>query len=202
MRSITNKTQFYYLLSIALHTLCAAYFLFNNSHVVKQTQQAVDFILVPFEEVQPIASVNKISQTIIKSKIVSETPDATEKIADIDKNSRQTESLTTTQTGTISGTLAQSAEQKYIALVRQTLERNKKYPTLAKKMGHSGQVIIKFEIAEDGKVIQKSIETPSEYESLNQSALKLLDQVHQFEKFPVEIRKQKWTFVLPIEYKL
>ena len=93
-----------------------------------------------------------------------------------------------------SGRQAVTPEEIYIAELRAFLDKKKKYPALAKKMGQTGLVKIKFEIDRQGRVLSTEIAEASEFESLNKSAKSLIDQVQSFKPFP--------QFIVPIEYKL
>lgn len=106
----------------------------------------------------------------------------------------QIESLT-------SGQIA-SIEDVYISNIKRTLNKNKFYPLTAKKLKQTGVVKVQFEINEHGHIINKSIIESSQYPSLNQAVTELLDRVNSFEPIPKEFGKKKWTFVLPVEFKI
>lgn len=100
------------------------------------------------------------------------------------------------------GRLAKTTEEIYIAELKYDLEKRKKYPVMAKKMGHTGRVTVKFEINRSGEIIHSEILEPSTHASLNDSVKKLLLETKAFKPLPEEIQRTTWKFILPVEFKL
>jgi TonB family protein len=208
----TDKfTSKYFLLSLAAHILCAAFLFFSltfNQHKLPQTT-AIDFIIEQSSlnthiDQQKIATSRQ--HTPKKSKAVKSDQNKPEmSIAntislnnpaeDVGEMNPHTESQST-------GVMAKTPEQIYIAELKQFIDRKKKYPAVAKKMGQTGRVVIQFELDSEGNVISKKIVESSVYESLNSSTLSLIDRMGKFKRFPDLIKKTSWQFVVPVDYKL
>lgn len=95
-----------------------------------------------------------------------------------------------------------SPEQRYLYEVRKLLERRKRYPMMAKKMGHTGKVLMRFTLAQDGSLQTTEIVEKTPYESLNKAAHELVQGIDKMKPFPEEIQKTSWVITVPIEYSL
>lgn len=198
----TNKFNLYILISITAHIICASFLLLQKGklqHVDRDINEMVNIVLhqsvknftVPAPSVQPKAET---------------TPKSSAKAADA-VTEKTVNQIATTQTATSSeygqiGRLAKTTEEVYIAELKYDLEKRKKYPVMAKKMGHTGRVTVKFEINRSGEIIHSEILEPSTYASLNDSVKKLLLETKAFKPLPEEIQRTTWKFILPVEFKL
>ncbi|ASD65401.1 energy transducer TonB [Bdellovibrio bacteriovorus] len=95
-----------------------------------------------------------------------------------------------------------SPEQRYLYEIKKLLERRKRYPMLAKKMGQTGKVTMRFTLAQDGSLLTSEIVEKTPYDSLNQAALDLVKGIHGLKPFPQEIQRGSWSITVPIEYVL
>ena len=199
MKSVTNNPYSHFLTSLALHLLMAALVVFGlKPKNINLSDSTVDFILTPFQQTTPnIKSDSNRFSKITEKKTVSslESVSAEQQAQTVSTVDNQN---MTTQTGTV----ATTTEQSYIAHVRWQLEKNKKFPILAKKQGHFGTVQIKFTVSPNGEIKNSEIAQSTDFDSLNQAALQILKSIKKFDPFPTEIKKSEWTFVLPVEYKL
>lgn len=93
-------------------------------------------------------------------------------------------------------------EQRYIYEVQKLLERRKSYPLMAKKMGHTGTVVMSFTLMPDGKLVGSEMVQSSEFASLNQAAQDLIKGIDGLKPFPSEIKRTSWTMTIPIRYEL
>lgn len=71
---------------------------------------------------------------------------------------------------------------------------NKKYPKLARRLGHEGVVSVSFNIQPDGKLTNIQVKQPCEYESLNKAAVETVLAANPFKPFPAT-----WNRVKPLE---
>ena len=92
-------------------------------------------------------------------------------------------------------------EESYLASVRQTLERNKIYPPLAKRLGQTGRVTLKFKVAKDGALLGAELLTLSPFPVLNEAAKNLLASA-KFQPIPDELNRPNWEITIPVEYRL
>lgn len=100
------------------------------------------------------------------------------------------------------GQVAVTPEEIYYAELKYDLNKRKKYPSLAKKMGYTGSVKIKFELDRHGKVLKSEIVEASKYEILNQSVKDMLQNMGEFKPFPESMKHATLKFVLPVEFIL
>nr|BFD65974.1 hypothetical protein HAGR004_09960 [Bdellovibrio sp. HAGR004] len=95
-----------------------------------------------------------------------------------------------------------SPEQRYLYEIKKLLERRKRYPVLARKMGQTGKVTMRFTLAQDGSLLASEVLEKAPYDTLNQAALDLVKGIHGMKPFPQEIQKTSWVITVPIEYVL
>lgn len=94
-----------------------------------------------------------------------------------------------------------SAEEFYRASVRQTLEQKKVYPPLARRLGQTGTVVLKFILGKNGALLNSELTSASPYPVLNEAAKNLLASA-KFQPIPDELQSPSWEFTIPIEYRL
>ncbi|MEN0057745.1 MAG: TonB family protein [Bdellovibrio sp.] len=95
-----------------------------------------------------------------------------------------------------------SPEERYLYEIKTLLERRKRYPLLARKMGQSGKVTMRFTLAADGSVMESEVVERAPYDSLNKAAQDLVQGIHGLKPFPQEITRTTWSITVPIEYML
>ncbi len=95
-----------------------------------------------------------------------------------------------------------SSEQRYLYEIKTLLERRKRYPVMAKKMGHTGKVTMRFTLTADGSLTESEIVEKAPHETLNQAALDLVRGISGMKPFPREIQRTSWSITVPIEYVL
>lgn len=95
-----------------------------------------------------------------------------------------------------------SPEDRYLYELKKLLERRKNYPLMARKMGHTGTVTMRFTLKADGTLAGSEVVGKAPYESLNQAAVTLVEGINGMKPFPQEIRKDSWSITVPIEYTL
>jgi protein TonB len=85
---------------------------------------------------------------------------------------------------------------KYLAQIRDLINKNVKYPSKAKKLSIEGIVIVKFKILEDGTV--QNIEIIDGHKFLQTSTIEAIEEASK--NFPKT--NQSIEIQVPIEYKL
>lgn len=196
----TNKFNLYILTSLTAHIICASFLLLQKGSFQQVNNDITEMVnIVIHQSSTPFT--NSHHPVKVKPQPV---------IANTDKNSTATaEKTVATSTASAPssdggqiGRLAKTTEEIYIAELKYDLEKRKKYPVMAKKMGHTGRVTIKFVIDRQGEIIQSEILEPSAHVSLNDSVKKLLSETKNFKPLPEEIQRATWQFILPVEFKL
>lgn len=94
-----------------------------------------------------------------------------------------------------------SVEEFYRASVRQALEQKKVYPPLARRLGQTGTVVLKFILGKNGALLNSEVTNASPYPVLNEAAKTLLASA-KFQPIPEELQSPSWEFTIPIEYRL
>lgn len=90
--------------------------------------------------------------------------------------------------------------ENYLFRVREKIEENLRYPSLAKRLKLEGESIVAFEILDDGSVRESSlrIKNSSGHKSLDEKATETIIGVSPFEAPP----KGKMAIILPVVFKL
>jgi len=101
-----------------------------------------------------------------------------------------------------SGGVIGSVEQLYLSELRRLLESRKEYPMMAQRLGHKGRVMVELVLGKDGNVIEARIVEPTRSDLLNRATEKLIRSVSALKPFPPEIRQDRWSVKIPIEYLL
>lgn len=197
----TNKLNPYILISIAAHIICASSLLLQKGklqNVEANINEMVNIVL--YQSVKPFTAPPSLAPQ--KNKVIQQTADKTSSsVVENTVIQSATEQLSSNESGQI-GRLAKTTEEVYIAELKYDLEKRKKYPVMAKKMGHTGRVTVKFEINRKGEIIHSEIMEPSSHASLNDSVQKLLSETKAFKPLPEEIQRTTWKFILPVEFRL
>lgn len=95
-----------------------------------------------------------------------------------------------------------SPEDRYLYELQKLLERRKIYPAMARRMGQTGRVLVRFTLNKDGAVLASELVEKAAHESLNKAASELIRSIDGAKPFPQEITKNSWNITVPIEYVL
>lgn len=98
--------------------------------------------------------------------------------------------------------MAASISEHYLYELKLLIEQNKLYPAQSRRLGQEGKVIVSFVIQKNGTITDIKITDPAKFPKLNEAALKLIENLKQFNPIPNELKRDLWAIVLPIEYKL
>ncbi|WP_300367098.1 energy transducer TonB [Hydrogenimonas sp.] len=90
----------------------------------------------------------------------------------------------------------------YLQKVRETIEANKYYPRMAKKLRQTGRVEVQFVIRNDGSVYGIEIVKPCRYKKLNRAARRTIEKIEKFEPFPESLNISEIRVTIPINYTL
>lgn len=106
----------------------------------------------------------------------------------------------TSPVSSVSSEAKANIRELYKAELRARIEENKYYPPLSRRLGQMGTVIVAFTLLEDGHIIDLRIDTPSRYESLNNSALDAVKKVHVFKPIPKELGESRMDIKVPVKF--
>ncbi len=104
--------------------------------------------------------------------------------------------------GQLSAPRQLTVSELYILNVRKMIERKKRYPKIAKKMGQEGNVHIIFTISKNGAIRDIGLAKKSSYERLNRAAVGILKGIGSFPPIPEEIGEKSLSLSVTIKYKI
>jgi periplasmic protein TonB len=90
----------------------------------------------------------------------------------------------------------------YLAQVRAAIERHKRYPSAALRVGMTGYVVLRFVILADGRVIDASVAESSGHAAFGGAALESLRRAGTMPPFPETIQRERLLVQVPIAFKL
>lgn len=90
----------------------------------------------------------------------------------------------------------------YFNAMRLMIEKNKRYPQMARRRNQEGSVRVRFLIDNNGNVNALEIVKKAEYESLNKAALEAVRRSAPFAKPPASVAKSALKLELTINFKL
>jgi periplasmic protein TonB len=130
------------------------------------------------------------------------TPEEKKSVSAKEATQSETTSYSTTE-GSEFGTAPEGRTDQlslYKAELRATIDKNKSYPTMSRRLGQTGTVVVAFTLLEDGHIIDVRIEKPSRYDSLNSSALDAVKKVKRFKPIPKDLGETKLDITVPVKF--
>lgn len=94
------------------------------------------------------------------------------------------------------------SNQDYYTHLMAWLNQYKRYPIEAKKQKQKGIVHLQFTMNPMGKILNKSIRKSSGHSLLDQSALTMLTLAEPLPEPPEQLKRERLTLVIPIDYSL
>lgn len=88
----------------------------------------------------------------------------------------------------------------YKAELRSVIDKNKFYPTMSKRLGHTGTVVVAFTLMSDGAITDVRVDSPSKYEGLNHSAVDAVKKIGKFKPIPKELGMAKMDVKVPVKF--
>lgn len=96
----------------------------------------------------------------------------------------------------------ESIEALYLSQLRAKIEKNKVYPNSAKRLNQKGKVYVTFTLSKDGQITNIKISKSSDFDKLDEAALKILADIKAIEPIPKELNKSTWEITVPIVYQI
>lgn len=207
-----------FIIVFSLHILLFSYF--RNTEIIKSPSNKNDLVQIQLNKAnektkvkeQPKKEIIKESQKTIqkkepiKEKNPIQKPLLEEKVIDENLKEIEKEEIKAPEPKISE---KQNNEQKikelkyiesYASRLREEINKNKKYPTMSKKLKEEGRVIISFKVLNNGQFENISIKLSSNKERLDKAALNALYDTKEFEAFDKSIKKDFLEFNLPLEF--
>ncbi len=92
--------------------------------------------------------------------------------------------------------------ERYLYELRRVIANRKTYPSVSRRLGETGRVVVKFVVDKSGKIGSLGLHTPSHHARLNDAAVKLVSQIDQFKPFPTGESAESLSVEVPIDYVL
>lgn len=96
----------------------------------------------------------------------------------------------------------ENLEALYLSQLRAKIEKNKVYPNSAKRLNQKGKVYVTFTLSKDGQITNIKISKSSDFDKLDEAALKILTDIKAIEPIPKELNKNSWEITVPIVYQI
>uniref|UniRef100_UPI0040487827 energy transducer TonB n=1 Tax=Aliarcobacter sp. TaxID=2321116 RepID=UPI0040487827 len=179
--------------------------------VIKKPEKKVEPIVEPVKkQVEIIKPLPKtLSKNIVKESKKTEhkkrkktLEKKVEKIKDKETQPQQMASNIPTKVDKDDHNLKEALENEYLAKIKKTIEKNKTYPKIAKRLNQMGKVDVKFVISKDGKIFDARIVKKSNFERLDSAAIEILTKINNFEPIPDKLNKNSWEITVPIVYQI
>jgi periplasmic protein TonB len=108
---------------------------------------------------------------------------------------------TSLTTGTTTGDSAEQLSNKYraenFAYIKKIIEKNLSYPPRAQRMGWTGRVVVSFNVAKNGHVLDIRVVKGTGYELLDSNLVETIRKVEPFPRPPIPV-----TLSIPIVYEI
>ncbi len=95
-----------------------------------------------------------------------------------------------------------SERERYLFELRLLIANRKVYPSLSRRLGETGRVVVQFQVHRSGTILDASLKSPSSHERLNQAALNLVSGIRQYRPFPEGDSTESLSVEVPIDYLL
>jgi len=173
---------------------------------------------------QPAASVKAASS--LKQKVSAEVPASQPPIESPASEGAKTEAAATEATGAgtaatepdgssgdgdgespasenaASAQTAAESLSSYRQKVYSLIAAKKRYPAIARRMGHTGKVGIAFRLDRQGKLLATSVKASSGFSELDDAALASVRAVDTFPPFPAAIKQDELDFAISLVFEL
>jgi protein TonB len=138
----------------------------------------------------------------IKEPIVEKTTEFSETLKTNNEVAQNNKPIVDTPTNQTNSVQVENIETTYLSQIRSTIEKNKTYPKIAKRLNQTGKVYVTFLVTKDGVIKNCRINKSSNFESLDEASMEILMKIVSFEAIPKELNKDSWEITVPIVYQI
>jgi TonB family protein len=158
-----------------------------NAQDKPQKKTVVEKTIEPLPEIPPV-------QETASSEAVQEGDERQESNTDTGNNESSPEGGTAE-----GGTMADREYEALLAYIREYIDKNLVYPSMARRRNIEGIVGLSFEIETNGELVSVSVNSSSGSSILDNAAMSLIRKMHPLRNRSI---KRKLAFGVNIEYKL
>ena len=101
---------------------------------------------------------------------------------------------------TISEATIETAKNKYLRLVAQSINKIKKYPRKAQALNQEGTVLVSLKLDHTGRVLDLKVLKKGPFTSLADATIEAIQSIEKFPVIPTELNLNEITLIIPIEY--
>lgn len=204
------KPTKFFLISIIFHSFLL--FIISLTPPIQNLlkEQVVSMDMLPSSsQIEVKSSAEEINQT---EKLIKKTP-STEKnsempMALVNENNSVQPSRTNETKNHFSETtndfspIQADTKVQYISTIYRLIDQKKRYPRDARIHKHTGPVEVCFSVLSNGIIENIKISKPAPFDSLNEAALKAVQQVGRVASIPTELQTDRLDIVLTIQFNL
>lgn len=95
-----------------------------------------------------------------------------------------------------------SSKDLYIEQIRSLIEQQKYFPSQAEKLQIDGEVIISFDVFQNGEIVDIKIVKKSTFDPFNVAAKECVSKIKKFPKFPKDMTEEKISIQQKLIFKV
>ena len=126
---------------------------------------------------------------------------ATSKVSSIGGERKAATNVGAGGAGSGSGVSVSSVKTSYAGLISAWLNRNKRYPKRARRLGHQGSVTVRFTVDRNGNVLSSNIVRSSGHDALDDEVRALMRR-GRMPRMPADMKQARITMTVPIQFRL
>lgn len=144
------------------------------------------------------------SPIVASPEVVVERPDTSNVPVDNSPSQESDTSSTRTDTSQQFSALSSAGgwHKEYSETLRETIEKQQRYPIMAMRSRQEGTVEVSFLLERSGFLLECRITRSCGHSLLDRAALAAVEEVGRFPPFPAEIKLDQATFIIPITFRL
>jgi len=139
----------------------------------------------------------KKEKVLIRKKKINR---AMEKIVNKNKMQKKEESIKSTNENF--KTIQAIYLKKYLDYAYEILAKNKFYPKFGRYLKLQGKCLLSFKINKNGEILGLRLKEKTKFDILNKAALKVFTKIKRFKHFPLALKKENISFLVPFIYKI
>ena len=202
----------YYVLSAFIHCLVLGGVLFITPESHTQLFDNIDFVVLEKAgkaqssqstgtQIPPVQQ-KKISSPPTVNENKSPASPLKEALAQNQASDARRMGETTISLENFEGREPRNATEEYLAHLRQHVRENNHYPTLSRRLGEEGVVVLRLTLNRNGSLMKLEVVQQCPYHRLNDAAFEGVTRAAPFGEFPAELPFEQWRITMPVRFQL